>query len=85
MLAAYRTTVVYSLISCCKSADIVQRFWLEDILNKLPAYEKEGKDVQCCSLFIGKYTLPKTRACSPRNGQLTQTWDLILAGLDISL
>lgn len=42
--AAYRTAIVYSLISCCKSADIDPRIWLEDVLNRLPLYVKEGKN-----------------------------------------
>lgn len=44
--AAYRTAVVYSLICCCKSADVDPRMWLEDVLCRLPAYESGKKDVQ---------------------------------------
>ena len=43
--AAYRAAIVYSLISCCKSADVDPRVWLEDVLNRLPAYESGKKDV----------------------------------------
>lgn len=43
--AAYRTAIVYSLISCCKSAEVDPREWLEDVLNKLPSYESSKKDV----------------------------------------
>lgn len=42
--AAYRTAIVYSLISCCKSADVDPREWLEDVLCRLPSYESGKKD-----------------------------------------
>lgn len=43
--SAYRAAIVYSLMSCCRTSDVDPRIWLEDILNRLPEYQKKGKDV----------------------------------------
>lgn len=41
--AATRHAIVYSLLGCCKAAGVDPRVWLEDVLDKIVAYRKEGK------------------------------------------
>ena len=43
--SAYRAAIVYSLIGSCKSAGIEPRIWMEDVLRKIPYYERDKKDM----------------------------------------
>lgn len=43
--AAYRAAIVYSLIGCCKNAGVNPREWMQDVLQKLPYYKRDNKDV----------------------------------------
>ncbi len=43
--SAYRAAIVYSLIGTCKAAGIDPRVWKEDVLRKIPYYEKDKKDM----------------------------------------
>lgn len=43
--SAYRTAIVYSLIATCKSAEVDPRVWMEDVLSKIPYYERDKKDM----------------------------------------
>lgn len=42
--AAVRAAIVYSLIGCCKAAQVDPRIWMEDILSRIPQYELGKKD-----------------------------------------
>lgn len=42
--AAYRAAIAYSLIGTCKAAGVDPRMWMEDVLRKIPYYERDGKD-----------------------------------------
>ncbi|WP_211231527.1 transposase domain-containing protein [Bacteroides pyogenes] len=37
--------MVYSLIGTCKSAGVDPRVWMEDVLRKIPYYERDKKDM----------------------------------------
>lgn len=39
--AAENAAVIYSLLGCCKAADVNPREWLTDVLTKIPAYNKD--------------------------------------------
>ena len=43
--SAYRAAIVYSLISTCKAADVDQRTWMEDVLRKIPYYQRDQRDL----------------------------------------
>ena len=43
--SAYRAAIVYSLISTCKAADVDPRTWMEDVLRKIPYYQREQRDL----------------------------------------
>lgn len=43
--SAYRAAIVYSLIGTCKSAGVDPRVWMEDVLRKIPYYERDKKDM----------------------------------------
>ncbi|MCF0220175.1 MAG: IS66 family transposase [Muribaculaceae bacterium] len=43
--SAYRAAIVYSLIGSCKAAGVDPRTWMEDVLRKLPYYNRDGKDI----------------------------------------
>lgn len=43
--SAYRAAIVYSLISTCKAADIHQRTWMDDVLRKIPYYQRDQRDL----------------------------------------
>ncbi len=43
--SAYRAAIVYSLIGTCKAAGVDPRIWLEDVLKKLPYYERDGRNL----------------------------------------
>ncbi|MCD7708661.1 MAG: IS66 family transposase [Clostridiales bacterium] len=43
--AAYRAAIAYSLIGTCKAAGVDPRAWLEDVLNRIPYYEADGRDM----------------------------------------
>ena len=43
--SAYRAAIVYSLISSCQSAGVDPREWMEDVLCKLPYYNRDGRDL----------------------------------------
>ena len=43
--SAYRAAIVYSLIGTCKSAGVDPREWMEDVLRKIPYYERDKKDM----------------------------------------
>ena len=42
--SAYRAAIVYSLIGTCKAAGVDPRTWMEDVLSKLPYWQRDGKD-----------------------------------------
>lgn len=42
--SAYRAAIVYSLISTCKAADDDPRAWMEDVLGKIPYYQRYQRD-----------------------------------------
>ena len=42
--SAYRAAIVYSLLASCTAVGVDQRAWLEDVLNKIPAYRSSGRD-----------------------------------------
>ena len=43
--SAYRAAIVYSLISTCKAADVAPpRTWMEDVLGKIPYYQRDQRD-----------------------------------------
>ncbi|MBI9063578.1 MAG: transposase [Marinilabiliaceae bacterium] len=39
--AAENAAVIYSLLGCCKGADVNPREWLIDVLTKIPVYNKD--------------------------------------------
>lgn len=43
--SAYRASIVYSLINTCKAADVDQRTWIEDVLRKIPDYQRDQRDL----------------------------------------
>ena len=43
--SAYRASIVYSLINTCKAADVDQRTWMEDVLRKIPDYQRDQRDL----------------------------------------
>lgn len=43
--SAYRAAIVYSLIATCKSAEVDPRVWMEDVMSKIPYYERDKKDM----------------------------------------
>ena len=43
--SAYRAAIVYSLIGTCKAAGVDPRTWMEDVLSKLPYWQRDGKDL----------------------------------------
>ena len=43
--SAYRAAIVYSLISTCKAADVDPRTWKEDVLRKIPYYQRGQRDL----------------------------------------
>ena len=43
--SAYRAAIVYSLISTCKAADVDPRTWMEDVLRKIPCYQRYQRDL----------------------------------------
>lgn len=43
--SAYRAAIVYSLISTCKAADVDPRTWMEDVLRKIPYYQRDQQDL----------------------------------------
>lgn len=43
--SAYRAAIVYSLISTCKAADIHPRTWMDDVLRKIPYYQRDQRDL----------------------------------------
>src|SRR3712207_9438566 len=42
--SAYRAAIVYSLIGTCKSAGVDPRVWMEDVLRKIPYYERRSEE-----------------------------------------
>ena len=43
--SAYRAAIVYSLISTCEAADVGPRTWMEDVLRKIPYYQRDQMDL----------------------------------------
>lgn len=43
--SAYRAAIVYSLIATCKYAGVDPRSRMEDVLGKIPYYERDEKDM----------------------------------------
>ena len=43
--SAYRAAIVYSLISSCQSVGVDPREWMEDVLCKLPYYNRDKRDI----------------------------------------
>jgi len=43
--AAYRAAIVYSLIGSCKAAGVDPREWMEDVLQRIPYYQRDSKDL----------------------------------------
>ena len=43
--SAYRAAIVYSPISTCKAADVDPRTWMEDVLRKIPYYQRDQRDL----------------------------------------
>lgn len=43
--SAYRAAIVYSLISTCKAVDVDPRTWMEDVLRKIPYYQRVQRDL----------------------------------------
>lgn len=43
--SATRAAIVYTLIACCKIADVDTSQWMEDALRKLPYYKRDNKDL----------------------------------------
>lgn len=43
--SAYRAAIVYTLIGTCRVAGVDPRTWLEDVLSKLPYWQRDGKDL----------------------------------------
>lgn len=43
--SAYHATIVYSLISTCKAAAVAPRTWMDDVLRKIPYYQRDQRDL----------------------------------------
>jgi len=43
--AAGHAAIIYTLLGCCRQADVNPRLWLIDILEKLPYYLRDKKDL----------------------------------------
>ncbi len=43
--SAYRAAIVYSLISTCKAAAVAPRTWIDDVLRKIPYYQRDQRDL----------------------------------------
>ena len=43
--SAYRAAIVYSLISTCKAANVDPRIWMEDVLRKIPYYQRDQRNL----------------------------------------
>ena len=43
--SAYRAAIVYLLIGICKAAGVEPRLWMEDVLRRIPYYERDGRDM----------------------------------------
>lgn len=43
--SACRAAIVYSLISTCKAVDVDPRTWMEDVLRKIPYYQRDQRDL----------------------------------------
>lgn len=43
--SAYRAAIVYSLISTCKAAAVDPRTWMDDVLRKIPYYQRDQRDL----------------------------------------
>lgn len=43
--SAYRAAIVYSVISTCKAVDVDPRTWMEDVLRKIPYYQRDQRDL----------------------------------------
>ena len=43
--SAYRAAIVYSLIATCKAAGVEPRTWMEDVLRKIPYYQRDERDM----------------------------------------
>ena len=43
--SAYRAAIVYSLISTCKAVDVDPRTRMEDVLRKIPYYQRDQRDL----------------------------------------
>lgn len=43
--SAYRAAIVYSLIATCKAAGVDPRTWMEDVLRKIPYYQRDERDM----------------------------------------
>ena len=43
--SAYRAAIVYSLISTCKAVDVDPRTWMEDVLRKIPYYQRDQRNL----------------------------------------
>ncbi len=39
--AAENAAIIYSLLGCCKAADVNPREWLTDVLTKIPTYNND--------------------------------------------
>ena len=44
--SAYRAAIAYSLIATCKSVEVDSRIWMEDVLSKIPYYERDEKNME---------------------------------------
>lgn len=45
-LAAEHAAIMYTLLGCCRQADVNPREWLIDILEKLPYFLRDEKDLK---------------------------------------
>lgn len=45
VISVYRAAIVYSLIGTCRAAGVDPRTWMEDVLSKLPYWQRDGKDL----------------------------------------
>ena len=43
--SAYRAAIVYSLIGTCKAAGVDPRIWMEDVLTKIPYWQRDNRDL----------------------------------------
>lgn len=44
-VSAYSAAIVYSLIGTCKFTGGDPRVWMEDVLRRIPYYERDKKDM----------------------------------------